>query len=159
MTPPLSGGDKTCPKLLADAIWDFQVFWKNKGVFHHIDGVVDPGMHTWQKLNQMARRGGPVSPDTPPDTPKPKLIWTEPQIPGAWQITNIWSLAVGEIGQLGGADLEICQPNGKKFKMRGIGAGFGASIDPKGMTQLIKDVEEPAAKLENGTPRGILRVP
>jgi len=148
-TPPLSGGDKMCPKLLADAIWDFQVHWKSKGVFHLIDGVVDPGLHTWQKLNQMAKRGGggPVGPVTPPDTPKPKLIWTEPQIPGAWQITNIWSLAVGEIGLLGGADLEISPPDGKKFKMKGIGAGFGASIDPKGMVQLMKDVEEPAAQL------------
>jgi hypothetical protein len=51
--PPLSGPDGSCPQVLADAIWDFQSFWKDRGVFHVIDGVVDPGMHTWQQLLQL----------------------------------------------------------------------------------------------------------
>ena len=52
-TKPLAGPDRLCPKLLADAIWDFQTFWKKQLVFHNIDGVVDPGQHTWQRLNQL----------------------------------------------------------------------------------------------------------
>lgn len=51
---PLSGPDKSCPKLLADAIWDFQVFWKAKGVFHNIDGVVDPAQHTLAHMNELS---------------------------------------------------------------------------------------------------------
>jgi len=147
-TIPLSGGDGQCPKLLSDAIWDFQSFWKKKGVFHLIDGVVDRGMHTWQKLNQLALGGSLVNPSVQPQNDPPKLIWSPvTTIPNIWQITNIWQLAVGEIGQLGGAKVEITQPGGKKFVVRGAGAGFGVSVDPKGMLQLMKGVSEPAAKI------------
>jgi hypothetical protein len=52
--PPLSGPNGSCPSFVADAIWDFQVFWKSKGAFHNIDGVVDPGMHTLAQLNLLA---------------------------------------------------------------------------------------------------------
>jgi hypothetical protein len=56
--PPLSGPDGSCPKFVADAIWDFQTFWKKKGVCHVVDGVVDPGKTTLRKLNELAGGGG-----------------------------------------------------------------------------------------------------
>jgi hypothetical protein len=64
-TTPLSGSNGSCPQFLADAIWDFQLFWKNSGVFHNIDGVVDPGMNTLRQLNLLASGSpAPVVPDT-----------------------------------------------------------------------------------------------
>lgn len=51
--PPLAGPTGQCPQLLADAIWKFQSFWRARGDFHIIDGVVDPGKHTIQKLNSL----------------------------------------------------------------------------------------------------------
>jgi hypothetical protein len=56
----LVGADGTCPPFLADAIWDFQSHWKSKGVFRHIDGVVDPGMNTLKKLNELTPGSGGV---------------------------------------------------------------------------------------------------
>ena len=49
--PPLAGAHGACPKFLADAIWDFQSWWKRVGIFHNIDGVVDPGGNTLRQLN------------------------------------------------------------------------------------------------------------
>jgi hypothetical protein len=45
-TPPLAGPDGTCPPVLAEAIWDFQVNWKGRGLLHRVDGVADPGGRT-----------------------------------------------------------------------------------------------------------------
>jgi hypothetical protein len=59
-TAPLAGADGKCPKLLADAIWDFQKHWKSKGQFRSIDGVVDPAMNTLAKLNALTPGGGGV---------------------------------------------------------------------------------------------------
>lgn len=47
---PAVGIDGTCPKEIADAIWDFQVLWKSQGKFKVIDGVVDPHGHTKQMM-------------------------------------------------------------------------------------------------------------
>lgn len=52
--PPLAGASGSCPKFLCDAIWDFQSFWKRSGVFHNIDGVVDPDGNTLRQLNALA---------------------------------------------------------------------------------------------------------
>lgn len=65
-TPPIAGGDGSCPPALANAIWEFQDFWKKKGVFHNIDGVVDPGMNTLKKLNELSGGGPPPPSPTPP---------------------------------------------------------------------------------------------
>jgi hypothetical protein len=46
--------DGKCDPRLAEAIFDFQQFWKAKGFFQNIDGVVDPGMNTIKKLNELA---------------------------------------------------------------------------------------------------------
>lgn len=58
---PLSGPDGSCPQTLSDAIWDFQTFWKHRGVFHTVDGVVDPHRTSIRKLNELAG-GGSVTP-------------------------------------------------------------------------------------------------
>jgi hypothetical protein len=52
-TLPLTGADRQCPKHLADAIWDFQTFWKKRGLFAVIDGVVDPGKRTLKRMNDL----------------------------------------------------------------------------------------------------------
>ncbi|WNJ89560.1 hypothetical protein [Bosea sp. 685] len=65
--PPLAGPDRGCPKFLADAIWDFQSFWKSKRVFNLIDGVVDKAGHTIRQLNSLAS-GAPINPPTPSPT-------------------------------------------------------------------------------------------
>lgn len=61
--PPLAGADGACPSHLADAIWSFQQYWKSRGEFHNIDGVVDPGGHTVRKLDQLG--SGPKPPPLP----------------------------------------------------------------------------------------------
>lgn len=52
--PPLPGPDGTCPQILADAIWNFQVFWKNAGLLRVVDGVVDPDKSTLTRMNDLA---------------------------------------------------------------------------------------------------------
>lgn len=141
-TPPLSGPKGNCPKVLADAIWDFQVHWKQKGEFHVIDGVVDPGRHTSNKMNELALR---VNPPEPPRKASSNHVRRIPRIHGTWQVTNIWSAALGEGGQLGSAEVEITQPDNKKFLMRGFGAGVGVGIDPIKAIKLLKGVVSPDA--------------
>jgi len=51
---PLAGPSGQCPQHLADAIWEFQVRWKQMGIFKNIDGVVDPGGNTLRQLNFLA---------------------------------------------------------------------------------------------------------
>jgi len=51
---PLVGPDGDCPPLILQAIFDFQSFWKAKGVFHYIDGVVDPLGNTLELMNELA---------------------------------------------------------------------------------------------------------
>jgi len=59
-TPPLAGADRQCARPLADAIWDFQVFWKKRGRFSVIDGVVDPGKSSLRRMNELVN--GPPEP-------------------------------------------------------------------------------------------------
>jgi len=58
-TPP-AGPAGQCPTILADAIWSFQSFWKTKGVFKNIDGVVDPGGNTIKKMTELIAGQAPV---------------------------------------------------------------------------------------------------
>jgi hypothetical protein len=64
-TPPTPGGDRDCPKVLADAIWDFQMTWKIRGEFSVIDGVVDPKGRSITKMNALVPTGRdlPVGPN------------------------------------------------------------------------------------------------
>src|SRR6476661_4371465 len=48
----LSNG--TCDSKLAEAIYDFQQYWKARGFFQNIDGVADPRAHTIDRLNELA---------------------------------------------------------------------------------------------------------
>ncbi|MEJ1158224.1 hypothetical protein [Prosthecomicrobium sp. N25] len=51
---PQAGADGAIPRDVAEAIWQFQLFWKNRGVFKVIDGVVDPDGNTLKKMNELA---------------------------------------------------------------------------------------------------------
>ena len=141
--PPLPGLDGQCTQALADAIWSFQQFWKSRGLFQVIDGTVDPGMHTWQTLVKLAKGQAPMPPL--PSQGEKKLLNSQPRAPGTWQITNIWSFSLGEVGLLGAVELEITQPDGAKYKLKGTGAGFGWSMDPKGLSDTINKVGGPEA--------------
>jgi len=56
-TPPAPGADGSCPRSLADAIWDFQTVWQARGLLRTVDGVVDPGGHTFSHLVAMTSGG------------------------------------------------------------------------------------------------------
>jgi hypothetical protein len=144
------GPNKVCRKEIADAILDFQVHWKNKGVFHNIDGVADPDGNTIKLMEKLAgapshpldpipKPGMPVIPETP-ETPKPKVILTNPRVGGSWQITSVTSFAVGELYQVGGIKMEITQPEGKKFEIGAVAGGIGASTDPAAIAKWLKNI-------------------
>lgn len=67
---PLAGPPGICNDILANAIWKFQSFWKVRGVFHIIDDVVDPGMHTLAKMNELLGNDAPPGPTPAPPDPK-----------------------------------------------------------------------------------------
>jgi hypothetical protein len=142
LTRPLSLPDGQCPQWLADAIWDFQVLWKKRQVFHNIDGVVDPHMHTLQKMYQLALIAPPDKPKPgEPPAPHGQSLIQPVRKPGIWQITNVWSLNVGEVGMLGGIKIEITQPDETKFVLGGAGAGFGPSLDPGQILKGLKGLK------------------
>ena len=124
--PPLPGSEGNCTPALANAIWDFQRFWKLNGLFEHIDGVIDPGQHTWRTLSMLAK-GQPVQAANDDGG----LIQADPRIPGTWQITGMWSVARGNSGLVGGVKLEITQPDGEKFSVKAIGTGRRFRMGPK----------------------------
>jgi hypothetical protein len=134
--PILAGGDGQCSSDLLTAIWDFQKHWKQRGVFKNIDGVVDPNGHTLFRLNLLAG-GGETPPGPTPEELKPVI--RNDRVPGTWQVTNVWSLNLGEVGMVGGAKVEVTQPDNKKFEMAGAGAGVGYGIDPITWGKALKD--------------------
>ena len=135
-SPILAGGNGQCTPYLLSAIWDFQKHWKQRGVFKNIDGVVDPGGHTLLRLNLLA--GGGAPPPGPEPEPFKPIIRNE-RVAGTFQVTNVWSLNLGEGGMGGLARVEVTQPDGKKFEMRGGGLGFGYSIDPISYAKALKE--------------------
>lgn len=115
---PLSCADGDCPQFLADAIWEFQSHWKRQGLFHNIDGVVDPGGNTLKQLNRLAGGGsgpGPIPPGpdpVPPEPPKPKKDYPIDPTIGVldslftystpWTFTGSAGLGGGALGMTGG---------------------------------------------------------
>ncbi|MDW6022830.1 hypothetical protein SAZ10_13785 [Mesorhizobium sp. BAC0120] len=97
VAPPLAGPNKFCPQVLADAIWDFQVFWKSSGIFQNIDGVVDPNMNTLKQLNLLASGGSPA-PIPPNPAPKPVPIEEFDD----WYVTNLSLTGVSVAAPIGG---------------------------------------------------------
>jgi hypothetical protein len=64
---PLAGPNGQISKMVAEAIWEFQDFWLKKGVFHHIDGVVDPGGNTLKQMLKLSKgRRGHLMPENDP---------------------------------------------------------------------------------------------
>lgn len=110
-TPPLAGPSGAVPVLVANAIWDFQSWWKALGVFQNIDGVVDPGGHTLWQLNALAS-GGSSIPASPGPTPASPGVIVQPPGPTAFDnfVTRLiqlfphrtdWSYSGGWGGSLG----------------------------------------------------------
>jgi hypothetical protein len=99
--PPLAGPPGRCTDDLANAIWKFQCFWKAKGEFHVIDGVVDPGKHTLQKLNYLV--GGSAPPGPAPAPPDPKAT-AEANKPTATSMVQGAMGAILKYSLLGAAD-------------------------------------------------------
>jgi hypothetical protein len=108
-TPPTISTTGECPKELADAIWKFQSFWRDQGVFHNIDGVVDRGMHTLQKLNELASPGSSaggmsgVSPEGQIDATAcwaACLAWMTRATPGATN-TSQFAILTANAGKFG----------------------------------------------------------
>ncbi|RHW16471.1 hypothetical protein D1610_15330 [Sphingomonas gilva] len=136
--PPLTGSTGACPRFLTDAIWDFQRHWKSKGRFRNIDGVVDPGGNTLKMLNLLSS-GIPPSPE--PDRPPIPPNRTHVRIPGTWQVTNMWSSGLGEVGLIGSVAVEVTPPDEKKFIVYGAGAGVGYSLDPVALIKGLKTLQ------------------
>lgn len=110
-TPPLAGPDGAIPPFVSNAIWDFQSWWKARGAFHNIDGVVDPGGHTLWQLNNLAS-GGPSIPSGPGPAPSMPGVIVQPSGPTAFDdfVARLirlfphrtdWSYAGGWGGSLG----------------------------------------------------------
>jgi hypothetical protein len=102
---PLSGPDGDCPVFLSDAIWDFQNFWLKKGVFKFIDGVVDPGMHTIEQMNDLAAGAFIlVSPEGQLDASAcwaASLAWMTRAVKGTPTKDQMSILAAGKVGSSG----------------------------------------------------------
>ncbi len=111
---PQPGPDGMCLDELADAIWNFQSFWKANGTFKNIDGVVDPGGNTLRVLNscalgQQVREGGPnaLNPANLPNLDKlaseiRQLLpyptrWTLDNAPGAGGGSGDFSFGIGQL--------------------------------------------------------------
>lgn len=148
-TAPLSGPSGQCPELLANAIWDFQVFWKKRGVFHNIDGVVDPYGHTLRQMISLSlgKPSGPSSaPDTPsqpadnpntPDAPLNPVITRLQRIfsyPSSWRFTSS-SGVNASVGVMGGGVGVLYLENTESGSItpaqrRLIFGGMGGSVGP-----------------------------
>lgn len=130
---PLPGPSGQCPKILADAIWEFQDFWKKAGVFKYPDGVVDPGGNTLRQLNLLAagRGGGRAIPVDP--KPSPWIAMDD------WYVTDLnlngGSLVavVGGGAYWGGIGLEHYSTFGSQtirgsIAIAGVGSGVSAGL-------------------------------
>lgn len=142
-TPPLSGPSGACPSWVSDAIWEFQSFWKAKGIFHHIDGVVDPGGHTLRHLNVLAAGGvAPPSLDAPPDPPASPDVPETPLRPvitrlqrvfsyqSTWRFTSSSGVnaSVAVIG--GGIGVLYLEDTASNAQRRLVFGGLGGSLGP-----------------------------
>ena len=89
---PLAGPNGQISKMVAEAIWEFQDFWLKKGVFHHIDGVVDPGGNTLKQLLKLStgRRGHLLPENDPRKYRLPNLYFFELYIsPTQWDLVSL----------------------------------------------------------------------
>lgn len=138
------GGPGQCTGELGMAIWAFQERWKRTGELRVVDGVVDPGGSTLKALNTVAALHG-YQPAPRPSMPTITFGQRLPRLMGAWQVSNVGSMSVGEGGQLGSASIEITEPSGQRFVIDGVGFGVGLGIDAFSVKNLIKRQIEQAA--------------
>lgn len=138
---PLAGPNGNCPKFLADAIWQFQAFWKDSGLFKNIDGVVDPGGNTLRHMNHLVfgKGGGRVM----PIDPKPKgagflqvLFSKMAPRPTNWRIekSSTISLSFAEFGFADGTMVVSNKLNpGSAVPLLLNGAGLSLGPAPAGI--------------------------
>lgn len=107
VAPPAPGTDRNCSKPLADAIWDFQTFWRGKEQLVVVDGVVDPGKSSLRKMNELA--------DAAPPLPVPFLQRVQSLIPRA--VVRQQSA----IAMLGWARIAIDFPDTNDFNKAALG--------------------------------------
>jgi hypothetical protein len=138
------GGPGQCTGELGMAIWAFQERWKRTGELRVVDGVVDPGGSTIKALNTVAALHG-YQPAALPAQPTINMGRRLPRVPGAWQVSGVGSMSVGEGGQLGSVSVEITEPSGQRFNIDGVGFGVGLGIDPVGVRKLLARTVEAAA--------------
>lgn len=142
--PPLAGASGQCPQLLANAIWDFQVYWRQRGVFHIIDGVVDPHGHTLRQLNALASGapapgpppGGLTDPPAAPDAPdyplKPVISRLQRTFGyrSSWIFTSSSSVNVSVAVMGGGIGVLFLQDTDTNAQRRIVFGGLGGSFGP-----------------------------
>ena len=146
--PPLAGGHGQCPRVLADAIWDFQEHWRKAGVFRFPDGVVDPAGNTLKQLNLLAPSGGgggraiPIDPKPKPPGPRTGFPWDllaklKPRFTN-WKIDGTASISMS-FGPIGGAAGRMKLANklnpgsSVPLGLAGFGLSFGPSQIPGGL--------------------------
>src|SRR5258708_19398306 len=108
---PINGG--SCPQELADAIFDFQVFWRDQGALHVVDGVVDPGKHTLAKMNALVASLGAGVGGMSNVAPEGQL-----DAMACWAASLAW-MTRATPGARPGSQLTVINPNAGKFGRSG----------------------------------------
>jgi hypothetical protein len=172
--PPLAGPNGGCPQFVADAIWDFQSFWKARGVFHNIDGVVDPGGHTLAQLNNLASGGpgvaafaaaagaaggaggaaaafGAAGAGAAGAGGGAAAALAPRASPGQWWITsvNTFGLPITAGASVGKIALSLLDDSGDQFVVNGFGGGVGVGVDLEldKLNKIVAKLIELGAKL------------
>lgn len=154
---PQPGADGVCSSALADAIWGFQSFWKAKGTFKNIDGVVDPGGNTLRVLNTLvqgaeARSSGPNALPPANETNLNKLIGALRGIfiaPSRWTLTNAPGFSAGiDVGVglgISGGQLDVREDGATQdryltYASGGVNMGWGPA-GPVTFTASTRDMK------------------
>jgi len=139
---PSAGPSGQCPRVLADAIWKFQTFWKQAGVFKYPDGVVDPGGNTLKQMNKLAASGGrslviPIDP-RPPNKGPGFLEGLFSKMRGRatnWEIAGSASLSlsadiVGVPAAVSGGQMKLTNTLNPGSEVQLLIGGVGISLGP-----------------------------
>ena len=127
--PPSAGPPGRCPQFLADAIWEFQSWWKALGVFRNIDGVIDPGGNTLRQLNKLSTQNR-TSPAPGPGPQPPGVIGLRSD-PGEWWITGVDTFGLPIKAGVTAAKIGVSLLNdqGEKYTINAYGGGVAVGAD------------------------------
>ena len=150
--PPLAGPTGQCPRFLADAIWEFQDFWRSRGVFHNIDGVVDPGGNTYKQMINLARHGGggrviPIDPPNKGDGLLSALIGMLSPRRSNLTIADV-QIGIAHSATAGMLNFEVVAGNigvsdatwpgpPRRVTIRGVGASWGKQISSSAIAPAV----------------------